>query len=232
MSCVVSVIVPAYNEEATILAILERVRAQRIADVELEVIVVNDGSRDRTAELIASRPELYAKFIDLRENRGKGAAVKAGLAAATGEYVLCQDADLEYDPDEYVVLMDCMKRFRPDVVMGSRVLAPRFLRVHYLSNRIGNAVITAAFNLLFNRTFSDIYTCYFMFRRSLVSAAELRIQGFGQQAEILALCANRGSVFYEVPISYHGRSKEEGKKIRAFDTLGVLWAILRGRFRR
>ncbi len=232
MSCLVSVIVPAYNEEATILAILERVHAQRIPDVELEVIVVNDGSRDRTSELIASRPDLYSRFIDLPRNGGKGAAVKAGLAAATGEYVLCQDADLEYDPDEYVLLMDCMKRFGPDVVMGSRVLAPRLVRVHYLSNRIGNAVITAAFNLLFNRTFSDIYTCYFMFRRSLLDAAELRVMGFGQQAEILALCVKRGKVFYEVPISYHGRSKEEGKKIRALDTLGVLWAMVRGRFRR
>jgi glycosyltransferase involved in cell wall biosynthesis len=227
----VSVLIPVYNEEATILDILERVRAQSVAGVAFEVVVVNDASKDGTLDKLRSRPDLYDALVSHETNGGKGAAVKSGLRRATGDYILFQDADLEYDPSEYETLLLPALRFKADVVMGSRFLAPRYTRVHYLSHKIGNRIITTTFNVMFNSTFTDIYSCYLMFRRDLISADELRTKGWQQQAEILGLLARRGMATYEVPISYHGRTYAEGKKIRAYHTLGVLWTIVATRFR-
>lgn len=227
----VSIIVPAYNEEATILPILEKVRAQRVDGVEFEVIVVNDASSDGTLERVRSRPDLYDRLVDHQKNGGKGAAVKSGLRAATGDYVLFQDADLEYDPAEYAKLLLPVLRFDADMVLGSRFLAPTYTRVHYLWHKIGNKTITAMFNVLFNTTFTDLYTCYVLFRRGLIVADELRTDGWEQQAEILCLVVRRSRTHYEVPIAYHGRTYEEGKKIRAYDALTVMWTIVRARFR-
>src|SRR5262249_49877490 len=227
----VSIIVPAYNEEATILPILEKVRAQRVDGVEFEVIIVNDASSDATLERLQSRPDLYDRLVNHRENGGKGAAVKSGLRAATGDYILFQDADLEYDPAEYARLLFPVLHFGADLVLGSRFLAPSYTRVHYLWHKIGNKTITAMFNVLFNTTFTDLYTCYVLFRRSLVAADELRTEGWEQQAEILCLVVRRSRTHYEVPIAYHGRTYDEGKKIRAHHALDVVWTILRTRFR-
>jgi glycosyltransferase involved in cell wall biosynthesis len=227
-----SVIIPGYNEQTTILDIMERVHAQAVPQCELEVMVVDDGSTDRTAAIIDSRPDLYARALHLTPNRGKGAAVKAGLEIATGEYVLFQDADLEYDPVEYPKLVMPALKYGADVVMGSRTLAPNCRRVHYFWNKLGNGLVTLAFNALFNTTFSDVYTCYFLFRRSLVDPLSLRTVGFDQQAEILAKCVKHGRVFYEVPIDYHGRSHAEGKKIRTHHVVGILAAMIRERFSR
>ena len=227
----VSVIVPAYNEEATILSILEKVREQRVDGVAFEVIVVNDASSDGTRARLGSRPDLYDRLVTHPQNGGKGAAVKSGLRAATGDYVLFQDADLEYDRTEYAKLLLPVLRFDADMVLGSRFLAPLYTRVHYLWHKIGNKTITAMFNILFNTTFTDLYTCYVLFRRGLIAADELRTDGWEQQAEILCLVVRRGRTHYEVPIAYHGRTYDEGKKIRAHHTLGVMWTILRTRFR-
>jgi glycosyltransferase involved in cell wall biosynthesis len=227
----VSVIVPAYNEETTILDILEKVRAQRVEGVAFEVIVVNDASKDGTLAKLQSRSDLYDVLLTHEKNSGKGAAVKTGLRAATGDYILFQDADLEYDPAEYAKLLLPVLRFNADVVLGSRFLAPLYTRVHYLWHKIGNKTITNVFNVLFNTTFTDLYTCYVLFRRGLIVADELRAEGWEQQAEILGLVVRRSRTLYEVPIAYHGRSYDEGKKIRAHHTIGVMWAILRARFR-
>jgi glycosyltransferase involved in cell wall biosynthesis len=224
-----SIIVPAFNEQATIIQVLEAVQQVHVPGVPFEVIVVDDGSSDATPQLLASRPDLYAKSIRMPTNGGKGAAVQAGLLAATGEYVLFQDADLEYRPAEYPKLIAPVVSYGADVVMGSRTLAPSIRRVHYFWNMIGNTLVTFSFNLLFNRTFTDVYTCYLLFRRDLVDPSTLRTFGFDQQAEILARCVKRGRIFYEVPIEYHGRSHAEGKKIRATDVPLVLWAMLRAR---
>ncbi|OFW11402.1 MAG: glycosyltransferase [Acidobacteria bacterium RIFCSPLOWO2_02_FULL_67_36] len=225
-----TVLVPVHNEESTIIQILELVRTQQIADVELEIIAVDDGSTDRTPELLRSRAELYSKMIRLEHNGGKGAAVRAGLAVATGEYVLFQDADLEYDPAEYSKLVRPAIKYGADVVIGSRTLAPSCRRIHYLWNKVGNGLVTFTFNCLFNTTFSDTYSCYLMFRRGLVQPGALRSQGFDQQAEILAKCVKRGKVFYEVPIDYHGRTYAEGKKIHTWHVAGVIWTMCRERF--
>lgn len=227
-----TVIVPAYNEARTIVEILERVKAQPLPGVTTEVIVVDDGSTDATPDLLRDRPDLYTRLLRLAKNGGKGAAVRAGLKAATGEFVLFQDADLEYSPSEYPKLVEPVLKYNADVVIGSRTLAPSCRRIHYLWNKLGNGLVTLTFNVFFNATFSDIYSCYLLFRRTLVQPDLLLTNGFDQQAEILATCVRRGTIFYEVPIDYHGRTYAEGKQIRTADVVGVLWAIVRGRFAR
>ncbi len=225
-----SIIVPAFNEEATIAEILGQVNAQRIDGVTLDVIVVDDGSTDRTPDILQANPALYTKLITMRPNGGKGAAVKAGLAAAGGDYVLFQDADLEYSPSEYAKLLKPVSAFGADLVMSSRFAAPEFTRVAYFWNKVGNRLITLFFNILNNTTFTDIYSCYMLFRRDLVPAASLTCTGWDQHAEILSIARRGARNIYEVPISYHGRTFAEGKKIRPHHVLGVFWTILVRRF--
>lgn len=225
----VSVVVPAYNEEKTIAQVLERVRAQAVPGIEIEIVVVNDGSKDRTREILDARPELYDKVVH-QPNGGKGAAVKAALAVASGDFVLFQDADLEYDPDDYARLLKPVRDFGADVVMGSRFAAPEYTRVFYFWHKIGNWAITFLFNVLNNTTFSDIYSCYLCYRRSLVDGAALRTAGWEQHAEILSKAVAAGKVFYETPISYHGRTYAEGKKIKAHHIIAVFATIIRERF--
>ena len=227
-----TVLMPAYNEAATIVGMLERVRAQRVDGVDIRIMVVDDGSTDDTADLLEANPQLYDHLLRLPRNAGKGAAVRAGLAEADGDFVLFQDADLEYDPADYAKLLRPVLQHQADMVMGSRLIAPEFTRVHYFWNKIGNRSITLLFNLLNNTTFTDIYSCYLLFRRELVDPARLKADGWGQQAEILSLAMAGARVIYEVPISYHGRTYGEGKKIRAHHVLDVFANIVRGRLRR
>lgn len=224
-----SVIVPAYNEEAFILTLLRKVKSQVIDGVELEVIVIDDGSRDRTVALLEENPSLFDVLVKQPKNGGKGAAVKAGLKHATGDYVLFQDADLEYDPSEYGQLLHPVLRFDADVVLGSRMLAPPWTRVHYFWHKRGNELITLVFNLLFNTTFTDTYTCYLMYRRSLLDPDELVSNGWEQHAEILCRVVRRAKQCYEVPITYAGRTYGEGKKIRAHHAVGVIGMMFRRR---
>lgn len=226
-----SIIVPAYNEDKTILTILRKLRAVEIPKVQIEIVVVDDGSTDRTKDLVNSHAELYDAFIPLPENQGKGAAVRAGLKAAKGDYVVFQDADLEYDPKEIPKLLKPVLEHNASVVFGSRVLTPELVRVHYLWNYLGNRALTWFFNILYNRTFSDVYTCYLLFRRDLIDPDEVKTNGFEQQAEIICHCLRRARSVYEVPISYHGRTMEEGKKIRARHALSCFAVILRERLR-
>jgi len=225
----ISIIVPAYNESSSILGVLERIREQSIDGFRHEVIVVDDGSSDGTGNLLADNPDLYDKFIRLEVNGGKGAAVKAGLKEATGEYILFQDADLEYDPADYGKLFLPIARFEADLVMGSRMVAPEYTRVSYFWNKVGNWVITLTFNILNNTTFTDIYSCYLMYRRDLVDPDTLVSEGWEQHAEILSIAAANARNMYEVPISYHGRTLEEGKKIRAHHAVAVIWMIIKKR---
>ncbi|MBI4969595.1 MAG: glycosyltransferase family 2 protein [Rhodospirillales bacterium] len=222
----VSVIVPVYNEEQTIQPILERVAAQRIDGVSFEVVVVDDGSTDATVARLKERPDLYARLIARPNNGGKGAAVKDGLGAANGEYVLFQDADLEYDPDDYGRLLLPVLRHQADLVLGSRFAAPPYTRVFYFWHRLGNRFITLLFNLMHNTTFTDIYTCYLLYRKALVDPLMLAATGWEQQAEILSRAVKAGRVYYEVPISYHGRTYGEGKKIKAYHVIAVLAKIV------
>jgi glycosyltransferase involved in cell wall biosynthesis len=226
-----SIIVPAYNEEASIVQLLSRVRAQSVQGVDIEIVVVDDGSKDRTVQLLEQNSTLYDRLVKQRKNGGKGAAVRAGLLHATGDYVLFQDADLEYDPNEYGRLLEPVLRFDADVVIGSRMLAPPWTRVHYFWHKRGNELLTFAFNLLFNTTFTDTYTCYLMYRRSLLDPNELVSNGWEQHAEILCRVVRRARSCYEVPISYAGRTYAEGKKIRAHHAFSVLGMFVKQRLR-
>lgn len=229
----VTILVPAYNEEKTIIQILECVNQQVVPGVSFEILVVDDGSKDATVALLEKNPKLYTRLVKMPKNGGKGAAVKAGLAAATGDYILFQDADLEYDPSDYAKLMMPVTRFSADIVIGSRIAAPPCTRVAYFWHKVGNRVLTFAFNILNNTTFTDIYSCYLMFRRSLIDPQELKTLGWEQQAEILTLAVKRSRVYYEVPICYFGRTYEEGKKIRAHHIIAVMRTIIaRGLFGR
>lgn len=225
----VSILIPAYNEQATIIEILSAVQAQKIDGVTFEVIVIDDGSKDRTVELLEARQDLYSKLIKQPRNGGKGAAVKAGLKEAKGDYILFQDADLEYDPADYGKLIKPALEFDADVIMGSRFLAPQFVRVSYFWHKVGNQLITLTFNIFNNTTFTDIYSCYLMFRRPLVDPDHLKTKGWEQHAEILSKAIGTGKTFYEVPVSYQGRTYEEGKKIRAHHAIAVLWTIIKMR---
>ncbi len=227
-----TVLVPAYNEQDTIVPLLRKVRAQQIPDVEMEIIVVDDGSKDGTVELLRANPELFDELVEMPQNGGKGAAVRAGLARATGEYILFQDADLEYDPADYAALLKPVLRFNADVVIGSRMIGAPWTRVYYFWHKQGNQLLTLCFNLLFNTTFTDIYTCYLLYRRSLLNVAELESNGWEQHAEILCRVVSRARVCYEVPITYAGRTYEEGKKIRAHHAIAVMGMILKRRLTR
>jgi len=221
---------PAYNEEKSILLILEKIKALNFKEVSLEVIVVDDGSSDKTVELLESNPKLYQRLVKLPVNSGKGAAVKAGLAVATGDYILFQDADLEYDPADYPKLFAPALKYSAEVIIGSRFVAPECIRVSYFWHKVGNYLISFIFNILNNTAFTDIYSCYLMYRRELVNPDALTTYGWEQQAEILSIAVKNGNVYYEVPISYHGRTYEDGKKIHAHHAIGVIWTTFRLRF--
>ncbi|MEM7250899.1 MAG: glycosyltransferase family 2 protein [Pseudomonadota bacterium] len=226
----VSVVIPAYNEEKTIIEILEKIAAQQIEGIEFETVVIDDGSKDETVARVKARPELFDKLIEQPVNQGKGAAVMAGIRSASGEYILFQDADLEYDPADYDRLLRPVQSHDADIVMGSRLIAPEVTRVHYFWNKVGNRFITLLFNILHNTTFTDIYSCYLVYRRSLVDPDRLTAKGWGQQAEILSMAVAAANVIYEAPISYHGRTYADGKKIRAHHVLDVVTMMVRTRF--
>ncbi len=225
----ISVIVPVFNEEKTIIQLLRKVKNQNTENYSLEVIVVNDCSTDQSGELIENNKELYSLYIELPKNIGKGGAVREALVSATGEYVLFQDADLEYNPEDYKNIFAAIKEYNPDVVIGSRFLSPKYTRVHYYFHKVGNKLITFLFNVLYNTTFTDIYSCYLCFRRELIDPKKLKSNGWDQQAEILASVVKKTNVHYEVPISYSGRTFDEGKKIKGRHIFKVIIMILKKR---
>ena len=225
----ISVIVPVFNEEKTIIELLTKVNKQNTENFSLEVIVVNDCSTDNSGELIQENEELYSQYIELSQNMGKGGAVREALISASGEYVLFQDADLEYNPEDYKNIFTAIKNYNPDVVIGSRFLSHQYTRVHYYFHKVGNKVITFLFNLLYNTTFTDIYSCYLCFRRTLIDPKKLKSNGWDQQAEILATVVKKSNVHYEVPISYSGRTFDEGKKIKGRHIFKVIMMIFKKR---
>lgn len=221
-----SIIIPAFNEEKTIITILEKVKRVVLEGIEKEIIVVDDCSSDKTVDLIEKRTDLYDLLIKQPKNGGKGAAVKAGLQSSKGDYILFQDADLEYDPEDYIKLIYPVLHFNADVVMGSRLVASQITRVSYFWHRVGNKFITFLFNILNNTTFTDVYSCYLLYKSSLVDPSCLHTSGWEQHAEILSNAIINGSKFYEVPINYYGRTYDEGKKIRAYNILPVIATML------
>ena len=225
----ISVIIPTFNEENTIIELLKRVKKQSDEGSNLEVIVVDDCSTDNSKKLLTENPDLYNKLISLNKNLGKGGAVREGLLNATGEYILFQDADLEYNPKDYKKIFNIIHEHKADVIIGSRFLSPKYTRVHYFYHKVGNRIITFLFNILYNTTFTDIYSCYLSFKRELIQPNNLKSNSWSQQAEILATAVKSSSIYYEVPISYSGRTFEDGKKIKARHTLSVVWMIIKKR---
>jgi len=225
-----SIIIPAYNEENTIIELLNKVDAADLQGVEKEVIVVEDCSTDKTLFLLNKNKKLYTELIEFKVNRGKGAAVRSGISKATGDYILFQDADLEYDPNDYKKMLEPVLQFNADVVIGSRLLASQLTRVYYFWHKLGNKFITLVFNLLNNTTFTDIYSCYLLFKADLIQPDKLLTNGWEQQAEILSTIVSKGKSFYEVPINYYGRTYEEGKKIRSHHAIAVLFTIFKKKF--
>ena len=222
-----SIIIPAYNEQNTIISLLEKVNKVNIQDVDKEIIVIDDSSTDETLFLLEERNDLYSKLIKQKINGGKGAAVRAGLLASKGEYILFQDADLEYDPNDYIKILEPVLRFNADVVIGSRLVASQITRVSYFWHRIANKLITFSFNILNNTTFTDVYSCYLLYRSNLLDPNMLLTNGWEQHAEILANVVSKGKRFYEVPINYYGRTYDEGKKIRPINIIPVFATIIR-----
>ena len=221
-----TIIIPAFNEENTILEILRKVSLVEIPGVEKEIIVIDDCSSDDTLEILESNAYLYNQLVKLEHNSGKGAAVKKGLELASGKYVLFQDADLEYDPKDYVKLLEPVLSFDADLVIGSRLVGSQLTRVYYFWHKLGNKFITLLFNILNNTTFTDIYSCYLLFKRNLVDPKKLTKTGWEQQAEILSQVVSKSSSFYEVPVNYYGRTYEEGKKIRGRHAFAVILTIV------
>ena len=225
-----SILIPVYNEEKTLLNILKRINECKIDNFDFETIIINDGSDDDTFNVIKENSDLYDKVINLDKNRGKGFAVKCGLKIATGDYVIFQDADLEYDPKDFIKFTNLINKFSVDVIIGSRFNYSDYTRSHNIANKFGNYILTLFFNLLYNTTFTDIYSCYLAFRRDILDVDKLKTDGFEQHAEILCKIVKKSDRFYEVPINYNGRSAKEGKKIKFYHFFTVIYRILIERF--
>jgi len=221
-----SVVIPVFNEQQTIATIINRVRA---VDLPMEIIVVDDGSTDGTRSVLESMRSSVDRLILLDSNRGKGAALKAGFAAATGDVIVIQDADLEYDPQDYFALLDPITKADADLVLGSRMNGAKPQRAYYFWHFVGNKIVTYFARVLYNTTLSDVYTCYKMFRRTCLENVRFDSDGFEFDAEMLAKFLRQNLVVYEVPIAYYGRSYAQGKKIRWHHTGKILWNLLKYR---
>ncbi len=219
-----SVVVPCYNEQSTILALLGRVRASPWV---AEVIVVDDGSTDDSRRLLATVDDGSVRIIHQPHNMGKGAALRTGISLATSDYVVVQDADLEYSPEEYGVLLEPLESGVADVVFGSRFLSGRPHRVLYFWHSLGNKLLTLLSNMFTDLNLTDMETCYKMFRREIVQGITIEEDRFGFEPEITAKVARGQHRIYEVGITYDGRTYADGKKIGWRDGLRALQCIVR-----
>ena len=224
-----SVIMPVFNERTTVAEIIRRVRAVEVP-LTVDVVVVDDGSTDGTDKVLDTLEDSTVRVIHHEQNQGKGAAIRTGLAEAKGDLVIVQDADLEYDPDDWKRLLDPMLKGKSKVVYGSRFTGERsnMLLLHW----IGNRFLSLVTNILYQSTLSDMETCYKLFDRRVLEGITLKSNRFDFEPEITAKVLRRGYRIYEVPISYAGREVAEGKKITWRDGFGALLALLRYRFGR
>lgn len=231
-----SVLIPAYNEEATIERILEKVKSVVLPnDIQKELIIVNDCSRDQTVEkvnaFIEANPSMDIKLFSQEINKGKGAAINRAIQECSGDYLIVQDADLEYDPDEYILLLKPIFMDDADVVYGSRFMGHHPHRILFFWHSIGNKFLTTLSNMMTNLNLTDMETCYKLIRTSIAKNIEIKENRFGIEPEITAKLAKiKGIRIYEVGISYYGRTYDEGKKIGWRDGFRAMWCILKYRF--
>lgn len=220
-----SIIIPCYNESSTINSLINAVKQSPVTD--REIIIVDDGSRDGTREILEqlSDPEVRVIFHDI--NKGKGAALRTGFKEATGEICIVQDADLEYDPREFPLVIQPIIEGKADVVFGSRFQSGRPHRVVYFWHRIGNGVLTLMSNFFTDLNLSDMETCYKAFRREVIQSINIREERFGFEPEVTAKIAKMNLRIYEVGISYYGRTYDEGKKIGWKDGVRAIYCILK-----
>ena len=221
-----SVVMPVYNERVTLRQIVERVLA---VPMEIELLCVDDGSRDGSREILAELGQTHPRVRVLLQpqNQGKGAALQRGIQEATGDFVLIQDADLEYDPADYPGLLAPLLQGKADVVYGSRFMGGAPHRVLYFWHSVGNWILTLLSNMLTNLNLTDMETCYKAFRRSILQQIVLQEERFGFEPEVTVKVAKRRLRVYEVGISYSGRTYEEGKKIGWKDGLRALWCLVK-----
>jgi glycosyltransferase involved in cell wall biosynthesis len=225
-----SVVVPVFNERNTLVEIVRRMRAVELPDsIEREIVVIDDGSDDGTRDVLKQLGDSTVRVILHPHNRGKGAAVRTGFEHATGDYILVQDADLEYDPEDWPRLLAPVLSGKARVVYGSRFTGERrnMLFLHW----VGNRSLSLTTNVLYNTTLSDMETCYKLVDRALVEQLDLNADRFDIEPEITAKILKRGVRIYEVPISYTGREVDEGKKITWTDGFSALWTLVKYRFR-
>jgi glycosyltransferase involved in cell wall biosynthesis len=230
-----SVVIPAYNEEATIAETIERVKAVDLGSIAVEIVVVDDGSTDRTRDILQTTPGI--RVVLQPRNGGKGAAVKSGFRAATGDVVLIQDADLEYDPQDYEALLQPIIDGRADAVMGSRFLLERLKffgkgkKSPFFTHYVGNKLIVAFTNTLYRQSATDYEGCYKVFAKTIVDRIPIEANGFEYDNELICKLLRRGYRLVEVPIKYRPRTYEQGKKIKWQDGVRMLWTIVKWRFR-
>ena len=223
-----SVVIPVYNEAGTVSQILNRVQS---VEIDKELIVVDDCSRDGTGDVLRGLSSRHPNLTLLQHERnmGKGRALRTGFAAARGDYVIIQDADLEYDPNDYAKLLKPLEEGKADAVYGSRFITTQEHRVMYFWHSVGNKLLTLLSNMMTDLNLTDMETCYKVFRRGLIQAIPLEEDRFGFEPEITSKLSKAGARIYEVGIAYHGRTYAEGKKIGMKDGFRALWCILKYR---
>lgn len=223
-----SIVMPVYNERGTLEEIVGKVKA---LDLDKEIIIVDDGSTDGSREWLRAQDGRDGVRVFFHgRNRGKGAALRTGFDHVTGDVVVPQDADLEYDPQDFVRMLEPFQRGVADAVYGSRLIGGAPQRVHLFWHRVGNSFLSFVTNLLYNSTLSDMETCYKMVRADVLRGLNLASDGFSIEPEITAKILKRKLRVYELPISYYGRTYEEGKKITWRHGFGALWTLIKYRF--
>ena len=225
-----SVIIPCYNEEKTIFLIVEKIK--KIKNLTIEIIIVDDCSTDTTSDVLKNISQVYPdiKIIRHEHNSGKGSAIQSGIKLVTGNIVLIQDADLEYDPSDYHNLLQPFIETDADVVYGTRFKGGKYVRLHFFWHYLANKILTTITNIVTNLNMSDMETGYKVFKSDIIKSLKLNENSFGIEPEITVKLAKKKYIFYEVPISYHGRSYEQGKKITLKDAFIAIYCIFRYRW--